>query len=340
MACILLTGGAGYIGSHTFVALAEAGHDVVILDDFSNSDPGVVARMGRVAGREPTVVRGSVLDEALLGRVFAEHRIDGIIHFAALKAVGESVERPLDYFSTNIGGLMTLMRAARAAGVWRLVFSSTATVYGDPGDRAVPETAPRSHTNPYAFTKLTCEQMLEQAAAAEPWCVGVLRYFNPVGAHPSGLIGEDPRGLPNNLMPYVAKVAIGALPELQVFGDDYATPDGTGMRDYVHVVDLARAHVASVEALLDGRAHTLNIGTGRANSVLELVEAYGRAAGRALPYRVVGRRAGDVAITYADPSRARAELGFEATLDLDAMCRDSWRWMRAQASGFRLNDPE
>ncbi|MFO6463039.1 UDP-glucose 4-epimerase GalE [Jannaschia sp. KMU-145] len=337
MARILLTGGAGYIGSHTYVALCEAGHEVTILDDFSNSDPDVIDRLTRLTGGTVDLVRGSVLDRAALDGVFAGRGIDGVVHFAALKAVGESVARPLDYFETNIGGLMTLMQAMKAAGVWRIVFSSTATVYGAPAVFPIPETAPLSYTSPYAFTKLTCERILAQAADADPWVTGVLRYFNPVGAHESALIGEDPRGVPDNLMPYMAKVALGELPELQVFGDDYATPDGTAWRDYIHVMDLSRAHVQSMSALLNGRSHVLNIGTGSPVSVLEMHAAYERAIDRALPHRVVGRRAGDVPKLYADPTRAREELGFEARYGLDEMCASSWAWVQAQAKGWRFN---
>ncbi|KIT17225.1 UDP-glucose 4-epimerase GalE [Jannaschia aquimarina] len=339
MARILLTGGAGYIGSHTCVALHEAGHEAVILDDFSNADESVVERIGRIIGAPPPVVNGSILDGEAVRRAFAEHAIDGVIHFAAFKAVGESVANPLAYFENNIAGSIALARAMREAQVWPLVFSSTATVYGEPDAFPIPETAPTGYTSPYAFTKITVEQILAQAAAADPFVIGALRYFNPVGAHESALIGEDPRGIPDNLMPYMAKVAMGELEQLSVFGDDYDTPDGTGLRDYIHVMDLAEAHVLSMNALLEGRAHTLNIGTGIPTSVLQMHEAYSRAVGRELPMRVVPRRPGDVPRLDADPARALEVLGFEAKRDLDAMCRDSWRWVRAQAAGWRLNDP-
>ncbi|SFJ56663.1 UDP-glucose 4-epimerase GalE [Jannaschia pohangensis] len=337
MAQILLTGGAGYIGSHTYVALREAGHEVTIFDNFANSDPGVIDRLARLTGSEVDLVQGSVLDRAALAGVFAAKAFDGVIHFAARKAVGESVRAPLDYFETNIGGLLTLTQAMKAAGVWRIVFSSTATVYGAPAVFPIPETAPLSHTSPYAFTKLTCEQILDQAAVADPFVVGILRYFNPVGAHPSGLIGEDPRGIPDNLMPYLAKVALGELPELSVFGDDYDTPDGTCWRDYIHVADLARAHVLSMDALLGDRGHNLNIGTGNPVSVLEMHAAYEAAVGRPLACRMAERRAGDVPRLYADPTRAREELGFEAEHDLSEMCESSWNWVQAQARGWRFN---
>ncbi|MEM9795350.1 MAG: UDP-glucose 4-epimerase GalE [Pseudomonadota bacterium] len=337
MARILLTGGAGYIGSHTYVALRDRGHDVTILDDFSNADADVIDRLARLTGAEMDVVRGSVLDRAGLDSLFAERPIDGVIHFAARKAVGESVEKPLDYFETNIGGLTTLMQAMKAAGIWRIVFSSTATVYGEPEVFPLTEDMAPDYTSPYAFTKLTSERILQQAAAADPWVAGILRYFNPVGAHPSGLIGEDPRGIPNNLVPYIAKVALGELAELQVFGNDYDTPDGTAWRDYIHVMDLARAHVQSMDALLEGRGHLLNIGTGNPVSVLEMHAAYQTACGKDLPYRIVGRRTGDVPKLYADPSRARAELGFEAEHGLDEMCASSWNWVRSRAEGWRFN---
>ncbi|CUH11170.1 UDP-glucose 4-epimerase [Jannaschia seosinensis] len=334
---ILLTGGAGYIGSHTFVALREAGYGVTILDDFSNADASVIDRLGRLTQGPVDVVEGSVLDRALLDHTFAEKSFDGVVHFAARKAVGESVAKPLDYFETNITGLVTLAQAMRAAAVWRIVFSSTATVYGEPEVFPLTENLPLSHTSPYAFTKLTAERVLEQAAAADPFTVGVLRYFNPVGAHPSGLIGEDPRGIPDNLMPFIAKVALGEISELQVFGDDYDTPDGTCWRDYIHVMDLARAHVLSLEALMAGRGHVLNVGTGRPVSVLEMHAAYQAAVGRDLPYRIVDRRPGDVPRLYADPARARDVLGFSAELGLSEMCASSWNWVQAQAAGWRFN---
>lgn len=326
---ILLTGGAGYIGSHTYVELVAAGYQVVILDNFSNARPDVADRLEVITGAPVTVYTGDVLDRAMLDRIFATHEIAAVIHFAALKAVGESAEKPLDYLTTNISGLYTLLAAMRAAGVWRLVFSSSATVYGEPEVLPIPESAPRGYTNPYGFTKLACEQSLEQIAAADPrWAFGILRYFNPVGAHDTGLIGEDPNGTPNNLMPYIAKVATGELAQLRVFGDDYDTPDGTGVRDYIHVVDLARGHVQSVRALIEsGAGHTVNLGTGTGYSVLDMLHAYERACGHALAYSVAPRRAGDVASTYADPTKAQQILGFEARRDLDNMCETSWAWV-------------
>ena len=326
---VLLTGGAGYIGSHTWVALVAAGFRPVILDDFSNAAEDVPARLARIAGAEPEVWQGSVLDADLLERVFSAHDIGAVVHFAARKAVGESVRMPLEYVETNLGGLVTLLKAMRAAGVFRLVFSSSATVYGVPEALPIRETAPTGFTNPYGYTKLAGEQILAQLAAADPrWAFGVLRYFNPAGAHGSGLIGEDPRDIPNNLMPYIAKVAVGELPALNVFGDDYDTPDGTGVRDYIHVEDLAEGHVRSLEALLrEGRGHLVNLGTGRGYSVLEMLAAYSAACGRPLPHVVAPRRPGDVAACWADPSRAAELLGFRARRGLDEMCASSWTWI-------------
>ncbi|HHS94828.1 MAG TPA: UDP-glucose 4-epimerase GalE [Rhodobacterales bacterium] len=326
---ILLTGGAGYIGSHTYCELTKAGYDVVILDNFSNSRPDVLDRLEVITGSPVKCYTGDVLDRAFLDQVFGEHTFSAVIHFAALKAVGESAEKPLEYIQTNIGGLINLLDAMRDAGVWRLVFSSSATVYGDPEILPVPEGAPRSYTNTYGFTKLVSEQTLEQVGAADArWAFGTLRYFNPVGAHDTGLIGEDPNGIPNNLMPYIAKVATGDLEKLSVFGDDYDTPDGTGVRDYIHVVDLARGHVQSVDALITtGKSHTVNLGTGKGYSVLEMIKAYERACGHPIAYQIAPRRAGDVAATYADPTLAGKVLGFSAERDLDNMCETSWNWV-------------
>ncbi|MCK0171029.1 UDP-glucose 4-epimerase GalE [Aliiroseovarius sp. S1123] len=326
---VLLTGGAGFIGSHTFVELTKAGYQVVILDNFSNADRGVLDRLEVISGEKVVHVDGDVLDQELLTRVFAEHKFDAVIHFAALKAVGESTEKPLDYLTTNISGLYALLNVMKAAGVFRLVFSSSATVYGQPDQLPVPETAPRSFNNPYGYTKLVCEQSLEQVAAADDrWAFGILRYFNPAGAHETGLIGEDPNDIPNNLMPYIAKVATGELQKLSVFGNDYDTPDGTGVRDYIHVMDLARGHVQSVDALLKtGEGHTVNLGTGTGYSVLDMLRAYEKAAGKELPYQMSPRRAGDVASVYGDPTKARDVLGFSATRGLDDMCESSWNWV-------------
>lgn len=326
---ILLTGGAGYIGSHTFVALAEAGYRAVILDSFVNARDDVPERLAGLTGAPVPCYRADVCDPQALRHLFTTEKIDAVIHFAALKAVGDSMARPLEYAQTNIGGLMTLLRVMDEAGVHRLVFSSSATVYGAPETLPIPETAPVGYTNPYGFTKLSCEHILQQLAASDPrWAFGVLRYFNPAGAHPSALIGEDPRDIPNNLMPYLARVATGDLPALQIFGDDYDTPDGTGLRDYIHVQDLAQGHVLSLGALLDqGAGHLLNLGTGRGHSVLQVLHAYSRACGRDLPHVVAPRRPGDVAACYADPSRAADLLGFRARRTLDEMCASSWAWI-------------
>ena len=326
---ILLTGGAGYIGSHTYVALVEAGHEVVILDNFATARRSVPERLERITGKPVTVIEGDVRSAETLAHVLSEHMIDAVVHFAALKAVGESMDRPLDYFDVNVGGLSTLLRAMEGAGCRRIVFSSSATVYGVPDETPTPETAEFRAMNPYGQTKIIGEQMLDWVGQSNPdWAIGVLRYFNPAGAHGSALIGEDPRGTPNNLMPFVAKVATGELDEISVFGDDYDTPDGTGVRDYVHVEDLARGHVLSVEALLGtGESHVVNIGTGRGYSVLEVIAAYKRACDRDLPHRVTDRRAGDVPIYVAKADKAAEVLGFETRKGLDEMCASSWAWV-------------
>ncbi|CAD5369138.1 UDP-galactose-4-epimerase [Rubrivivax sp. A210] len=336
MAHILLTGATGYIASHTWLALQAAGHEVVGVDDFSNSSPEVLVRLRQLGGCEPVFERANVCDEAAMEGLFQRHRIAACIHFAAFKAVGESAALPLDYYANNLGGLLTVCRTMMRHGVKRLVFSSSATVYGEPECLPIRENAPLSATNPYGQTKLMGEQILRDLGAADSaWQTATLRYFNPVGAHESGLIGEDPRGTPNNLMPYVAQVAVGRRPCLAVYGNDYATPDGTGVRDYIHVGDLAEAHVAALQRLL---AHpgsvTVNIGTGRGHSVLEVVAAYAAASGREIPYEVVPRRPGDVAACWADPALARQLLGWSAQLDLARMCQDSWRWQSLNPKGF------
>jgi UDP-glucose 4-epimerase len=334
---ILLTGGAGYIGSHTCVALAQAGYTPVILDNFSNSHRGVLERLQRIMGQPVACEEGDVLDTAFVESVLRKHGIGGVVHFAGDKAVGESVAKPLKYFRNNIGGAVSLMEAMQAAGCNVLVFSSSATVYGDPASVPIREDFPRSHTNPYGHTKLVIEDMLSAIAFAQPaWRVAILRYFNPVGAHESGLIGEDPSGVPNNLMPFVSQVALGKRAQLQVFGDDYPTPDGTGVRDYIHVSDLAEGHVAALKTLLgSGKSLTVNLGTGRGHSVLELVRAFEAASGRKVPYQIVPRRAGDVAQCYADPALAQSLLGWSATRTLEQMCVDSWRWQSGNPDGYR-----
>ena len=333
---ILLTGGAGYIGSHACVALCEAGHDVVILDNLCNGSRLAVDRVARICGRAPAFVLGDVRDAALLDRVLAEHSVTAVMHFAGLKAVGESVGRPLEYYDNNVRGTLELLAAMRRAGVRTIVFSSSATVYGDPASVPIREDFPRSATNPYGRSKLMIEDILADLHRAEPgWNVGRLRYFNPAGAHESGLIGEDPRGIPNNLMPFVAQVAVGRRERLSVFGNDYPTPDGTGVRDYIHVVDLAEGHVAALDWLeREGGMLTVNLGTGQGYSVLDMVSGFEKASGRPVPYEVAARRPGDIAACWADPSLARRLLGWQAKRGIDAMCADAWRWQTMNPEGF------
>ncbi len=337
MPTVLLTGATGYIASHTWLALLGAGFRVVGLDDFSNSSPEVLNRLQALAGASPVFERANVCDGAALSGIFSRHAIDAVVHFAAFKAVGESAAQPLAYYRNNLGGLVSLCEAMRTAGCRRLVFSSSATVYGDPQRLPITEDSPLSATNPYGQTKLMGETLLRDLGAADPqWQTACLRYFNPVGAHESGAIGEDPRGTPNNLMPYVAQVAVGRLARLSIFGNDYPTPDGTGVRDYIHVSDLADGHLAALRHLLDAPgSFTVNLGTGRGYSVLDLVAAYARASGRAIPYSIVARRPGDVAACYADPALARQRLGWQARHDLDRMCADSWRWQTLNPDGFK-----
>ena len=336
MPTILLTGAAGYIASHTWLALQAAGFQVVGVDDFSNSAPEVLNRLQRLAGLVPVFERASVCDAAAMAGIFGRHKIDAVVHFAAFKAVGESAAQPLAYYRNNIGGLVTVAEAMQAAGCSRFVFSSSATVYGDPQQLPITEDSPLSATNPYGQTKLMGETILRDLGAADAtWQTACLRYFNPVGAHESGLIGEDPRGTPNNLMPYVAQVAVGRREQLSVYGNDYATPDGTGVRDYIHVLDLAEGHVAALRRLLNSPGSlTVNLGTGRGYSVLELVAAYAAASGRAVPYQIVARRPGDVAACYSDPALARQLLGWQAQHDLSRMCTDSWRWQTLNPQGY------
>ena len=331
---ILVTGGAGFIGTHTCAALADAGIPTLLLDNFSNSRRSVLDRLARITGKPVACVEGDVRDAQLLRQLFASHPIEGVIHFAALKAVGESVREPLRYYENNVAGTVSLLRAMQAAGVRTLVFSSSATVYGDPASLPIREDFPLSATNPYGWSKLMMEQVLADVDHAEPgqWRIARLRYFNPVGAHESGLIGEDPQDIPNNLMPYVAQVATGQREVLSVYGGDYPTPDGTGVRDYIHVCDLAEGHVAALRYL---RAHpgllTVNLGTGRPVSVLEMVRGFEQASGQAVPYRVVARRPGDVAQCWADPALAERLLGWRARHGVDRMCADVWRWQNGVA---------
>lgn len=332
---VLVTGGAGYIGSHTCVELLMAGFDVVVLDDFRNSSPQNVDRIGQIAGRAPRLVAGDIADRPLLDSIFAESRIEAVIHFAGSKVLSESIARPLEYYGNNVAGTLTLLSAMAAAGVRTVVFSSTAAVYGVPESMPVSEEAPLAATTPYGRSKLMIENVLTDLAAAdERWRVGILRYFNPVGAHPSGLIGEDPLGKAGNLVPRIGAVAMGWQDELKIFGNDYPTRDGTGVRDFIHVVDLARGHLAALRKLA-GQAGTItvNLGTGRGYSVLEAVGAYARACGKRIPYRFEQRRLGDVAECYADASLAAKLLGWRAERGLDEMCVDAWRWLCSNEVG-------
>lgn len=333
---VLVTGGAGYIGSHTCVELLNAGYGVVIVDNLVNSSREAVRRVEKITGKAPVFYEGDLLDKPLLQKIFAVHDIGAVIHFAGLKAVGESVAQPLRYYHNNITGTLTLLEAMREAGVGQLVFSSSATVYGVPKSVPIREDFPLSATNPYGWTKLMIEQILRDVCAADSGMrVVLLRYFNPVGAHESGLIGEYPNGIPNNLMPYITQVAVGKLQQLSVFGNDYPTPDGTGVRDYIHVVDLAKGHLCALEKLPEIKgAEAYNLGTGTGYSVLDLVHAFEKASGIPIPYRIAPRRPGDIAACYADPSRAACELHWKAEKGLEEMCADSWRWQKNNPNGY------
>ena len=334
---VLVTGGAGYIGSHTVVELLKAGQDVVVVDNFCNSHPVVLERIAQIAGRSPTFHELDVRDGSALAEVFGKHQIDAVIHFAGLKAVGESCRIPLTYYQNNIAATLTLCEEMAKAGVFNLVFSSSATVYGDPHAVPIREDFPLSATNPYGRSKLMVEEMMRDMVKADPrWAVVLLRYFNPVGAHESGLIGEDPNGIPNNLLPFITQVAVGRLPKLSVFGDDYATPDGTGVRDYIHVVDLAIGHLKALERMQKGRGvFTYNLGTGKGYSVLDMVKAFEAASGREIPYQIAPRRSGDIAECWADPAFAATELGWTAQRDLQQMMQDSWRWQSQNPNGYK-----
>ncbi|WP_144793078.1 UDP-glucose 4-epimerase GalE [Kocuria palustris] len=334
---ILVTGGTGYIGSHTVLALLEAGHDVVVLDNLANSSKVSLERVQQLAGREVLGFEEiDLLDQPGLRRVFEQWAPEAVIHFAGLKAVGESGEKPLWYYTNNVGGTLNLLHAMEDAGCRTIVFSSSATVYGDVETMPLTEKVEKDATNPYGRTKEQIEDILADIAASDDrWNVALLRYFNPVGAHESGIIGEDPTGIPNNLMPFVAQVAVGRREKLKVFGGDYPTPDGTGVRDYIHVVDLADGHVRALEWLArSGGAKVWNLGTGRGYSVLEVREAFERASGVEIPYEIVERRPGDVAVNYADPASALADLGWSADRDMDTMCRDHWNWQKANPMGY------
>jgi UDP-glucose 4-epimerase len=333
---ILVTGGAGYIGSHTVLALLEAGHEVLIVDNLSNSSAKVLPRLEQLSGQVIPFVQADVRDGAALDRIFAEHRIDGVIHFAGLKAVGESVAQPLRYFDNNVGSTLALLQAMDRAGVRRIVFSSSATVYGDPEQVPITESSRLQVTNPYGRTKLICEDILRDLLVSDPrWQVAILRYFNPVGAHISGTIGEHPNGIPNNLMPFITQVAVGQRDFLSIFGQDYPTPDGTGVRDYIHVVDLAQGHLAALNYLQNQQASiTVNLGTGRGVSVKELADTFARVTGVPVPYRFVDRRPGDVAACYADTRLAQEALGWQAQLGVERMCQDAWRWQSNNPKGY------
>ena len=332
---VLLTGGAGYIGSHTVVEMHDAGHDVVVVDNFSNSSPRSMERVAKIIGKMPPVYEADVADEAALDRIFSEHKIDAVVHFAGLKAVGESVSKPLEYYQNNLGSTLSLLRAMKRADVRKLIFSSSATVYGTPESCPISEDAPTGNcSNPYGWTKYMIEQILKDYAKANPEMqIILLRYFNPVGAHKSGMIGESPNGIPNNLMPYVTQVAVGKLKQLSVYGNDYPTHDGTGVRDFIHVVDLARGHVAALGYDKNG-VGIFNLGTGTGYSVLDMVNTFSRTNGVEVPYRIVDRRPGDIAACYASPDKAASELGWRATHTLEDMVRDSWRWQSQNPNGY------
>ncbi|MEH6824338.1 MAG: UDP-glucose 4-epimerase GalE [Motiliproteus sp.] len=333
---ILVTGGAGYIGSHTCVQLLAAGHELVVLDNLCNANPESLRRIERISAKRFAFIEGDIRDRDCLDRIFAEHPVEAVIHFAGLKAVGESCQQPLHYYQNNVAGSLVLFEAMAAAQVKTLVFSSSATVYGDPASVPIREDFPTSATNPYGRSKLMIEEMLADLYGADPeWRIARLRYFNPIGAHESGLMGEDPNGIPNNLLPYIAQVAIGKLEQLSVFGGDYPTADGTGVRDYIHVVDLAEGHIKALQALANrGGMITCNLGTGQGYSVLEMIEALEQAADRPVPYQIVERRPGDIAACYADPSTAEQLLGWTAERDLQQMMIDTWRWQTLNPQGY------
>ncbi|MCF6435604.1 UDP-glucose 4-epimerase GalE [Pseudoalteromonas sp. MMG022] len=335
---ILVTGGAGYIGSHTVLELLQRGEDVVVIDNLSNASQESLVRIAQLTGESVSFHQGDILDKTFLDEVFSRYDISQVIHFAGLKAVGESVRKPIEYYQVNVQGTLTLLDAMRDAGVFKLVFSSSATVYGDPQSLPIREDFPvGGTTNPYGTSKLMVEMVLQDVAKSdERWAFAILRYFNPVGAHESGLIGEDPNGIPNNLLPYIAQVAVGKLEQLGVFGNDYDTVDGTGVRDYIHVVDLALGHLKAL-AKLESQVgtHIYNLGTGKGNSVLEMVNAFEKASGKPVPYKLMPRRDGDIAACYAAPEKAQQELGWQATRDIDAMMQDTWRWQSNNPNGYQ-----
>ena len=338
MPTLLLTGGTGFVGSHACVEFMNAGFDTVLLDNLSNSSPVVVDRIAKITGKRPAFVEGDIRDRSTLEGLFDKHRVDAVVHFAGLKAVADSETRPLDYYVNNVCGSATLLTAMQTRGVHQILFSSSATVYDPTAPMPLGESSKTGPVSPYGHTKLMIERMLRDMMRADPrWRAMCLRYFNPVGAHESGLIGEDPRGTPNNLMPYIAQVAVGRLPLLRIFGNDYPTADGTGVRDYIHVTDLAMGHVAALRSLLEGESiehDVINLGTGRGHSVFEMVHAFSRVSGRKLHYEIVERRPGDVAVSFADVALARAYLNWEARFDLERMCADAWGWQSANVDGF------
>ncbi len=334
---VLVTGGAGYIGSHTCVELLQEGHQVVIVDNLYNASPKAVNRIQEITGKKLTFYQADVCDREAMHAIFDREQVEAVIHFAGYKAVGESVAKPLEYYRNNLEGTLTLCDIMRKHGVGNIIFSSSATVYGDPAEIPITENCPKGIcTNPYGWTKWMLEQILTDIQHAQPdWNVILLRYFNPIGAHKSGQIGEDPKGIPNNLLPYVAQVAIGKLPCLGVFGQDYDTPDGTGVRDYIHVVDLARGHVKALQKLEESKGvRVYNLGTGKGYSVLDVVHAFEKACGHPIPYEIKPRRAGDIATCYCDPTKAREELGWEAQYGIEEMCQDSWRWQSQNPDGY------
>ena len=334
---ILITGGAGYIGSHTALELLNEGYDVVVFDNLSNSSQESLRRVEELTGKQVCFYEGDVQDEDALRAMFKEQKIDAVIHCAALKAVGESVQKPLEYYQNNISGTLTLLKVMREVGVKNIVFSSSATVYGSPEEMPITEACPKGQcTNPYGWTKSMMEQIMSDVQKADAsWNVILLRYFNPVGAHKSGRIGEDPKGIPNNLMPYISQVAVGKLEKLGVFGNDYDTPDGTGVRDYIHVVDLAIGHVKAINYIFtDPGLDVINLGTGQGYSVLDMVKAFSKACGKEIPYEIKPRREGDIAMCYADPSKAAKVLGWKAERGLDEMCEDTWRWQSQNPGGY------
>jgi UDP-glucose 4-epimerase len=334
---ILVTGGAGYIGSHTCVELLEAGYEILVLDNFTNSDPESLNRIQEITGKSFKTYEADLLDRAAIEGIFSENEIEAVIHFAGLKAVGESVAKPLRYYQNNITGTLILAETMQKFGVKKLVFSSSATVYGMAETVPLTEETPLGATNPYGWSKLMIEQILRDLHVSDPeWGIALLRYFNPIGAHKSGRIGEDPNGIPSNLVPYITQVAVGKREKVGVFGDDYPTPDGTGIRDYIHVVDLAKGHLKALEKVMPGNhVDAYNLGTGNGSSVLDIIKAFEKASGKTIPYEVTDRRPGDIAVSYADPTKAKQELNWQAEKGLDEMCEDSWRWQSSNMNGYK-----